>query len=603
MPKAFDFSSPPFDRLRPMEVDRVNHVVDVVFFRTGETILKADQLPDHFYIVIKGVIEERADGEVVAVHERGDGFDSEILVHQAIRHDFVVREEAICYAIPIEDFIELTANNPAFATFFYKDITHKLEALGQRTTGPQPLGAMTMRVSQALVHKPVFVDAGTTLHEAAVHMDREAQRALLVHDGDRIGIFTEVDLTRSAVAQRRPLDTPVRDLVHHGLVCIDEDGFLFEAALLMARRRVRHLVVRREDEIVGVLDAANVLSSLANQADPIGALIDHAQTPAELNEASERITFLIRQLHESGTKIGFITELSTDLHRRMTAKLFHQLAPEGLAEHGCLVVMGSEGRGEYLMKTDQDNGMILADGYVPPDWDAFRHRFTDALIEAGFPPCPGEIMVRNPAWSKPLDKWCTDVRAWVLTPDEQALMNVAIFYDADVVTGDARLLDQAKQYLFDLLADYSSFHARFARAIDMFDTPLGLFTTFVTGKGAHKHELDLKKGGIFPLMHGVRALALEKRLPETNTVQRIRRLQATGLFDKARGQELTEAFNFLLGLRLSARLEKMRLHQPLDNFIRPDKISKLERDLLKDSLQIVKSFKEMIRHHFHLNRF
>jgi CBS domain-containing protein len=202
-----------------------------------------------------------------------------------------------------------------------------------------------------------------------------------------------------------------------------------------------------------------------------------------------------------------------------------------------------------------------------------------------------------------LDKWCTDVRGWVLTPDEQALMNVAIFYDADVVTGDARLLDQAKQYLFDLLADYSSFHARFARAIDMFDTPLGLFTTFVTGKGAHKHELDLKKGGIFPLMHGVRALALEKRLPETNTVQRIRRLQATGLFDKARGQELTEAFNFLLGLRLSARLEKMRLHQPLDNFIRPDKISKLERDLLKDSLQIVKSFKEMIRHHFHLNRF
>ncbi len=206
----------------------------------------------------------------------------------------------------------------------------------------------------------------------------------------------------------------------------------------MARRRVRHLVVRRDDEIVGVLDAANVLSSLANQADPIGALIDRAQTPADLAEASERIGFLVRQLHDSGTKIGFITELSTDLHRRATAGLFAKLAPPGMAERACLVVMGSEGRGEYLTKTDQDNGIILADGYDPPDWEGFRHRFTAAMIDAGFPACPGEIMVRNPAWSKPLKAWCDDVRAWVLKPDEQALMNVAIFYDAAAGRGRRR---------------------------------------------------------------------------------------------------------------------------------------------------------------------
>jgi CBS domain-containing protein len=182
-------------------------------------------------------------------------------------------------------------------------------------------------------------------------------------------------------------------------------------------------------------------------------------------------------------------------------------------------------------------------------------------------------------------------------------MNVAIFYDAAAVTGDERLLDRAKEYLFELLADQSAFHARFARAIELFDTPLGFFSTFVTGGGAHKDELDLKKGGIFPLMHGVRALALEQRLTETNTIQRIRRLQASGVLDRKLAQDLAEAFNFLLALRLSSRLEKMRLHQPLDNFVRPDTISKLERDLLKDSLQIVKRFKEVVRHHFHLAMF
>ena len=603
MPKAFDFTSPPFDRLRPMEVERVNRIVDVVFFRKDRTVLQAGALPDHFYVLIKGLIEERAGDEVIAVHESGDGFDSGILLHQTVRHDFVVREEAICYALPIEDFLELTANNTTFAAFFLKDISHKLESLSQRQASPQSFGALTMRVRQAPVNSPVFVSPATTLHEAAIAMDEAGQRALLVRDGEQVGIFTEVDLTRTAVARRQPLDTPVRDLVHYGVVGLDEDSFLFEAALLMARRKVRHLLVRRDEEIVGVLDAANVLSSLANQADPIGAMIERAATPEELAEAGERIGFLIRQLHDSGTKIGFITDLATDLNRRATARLFERTAPPGLAEHACLVVMGSEGRGEYLLKTDQDNGIILADGYAPPHWDEFRQNFTAAMIEAGFPACPGEIMVRNPMWSKPLAAWCEDLRAWVLTPDEQALMNVAIFYDAAPVVGDATLLDRAKAHLFDLLQDNAAFHARFARAIDLFDTPLGFFSTFVTERGVHKDELDIKKGGIFPLMHGVRALALQQRLPETNTVQRIRRLQAQNVFDKAFGEQLADAFNCLLGLRLSARLEKARLHKPLDNFIRPDEVSKLERDLLKDSLQIVKKLKEVVRHRFHLAMF
>lgn len=603
MPKTFDFSNPPFNYLRPNEIERVERAVDVVFFRTGRMVLKAGDLPDHFYIVIKGQVEERSGGEVVAVHESGEAFDSGILLHQACRHDFVVREEAICYALPIEDFIELTANNPAFAAFFFKDISHKLEALSQRQASPHALGALTTRLTESLIHAPVVVPPETTFHEAARLMDQHGQRALLVRDGERLGILTGVDLTRVAVAQRQPLDTPIGPFAHFQVHEIDEDSFLFEAALVMARRKIRHLVVSRQGEVVGILDAATVLSSLANQSDPIGALIDRARKIEDLAEASERVTLLIRQLHESGTKIGFITELSTELHRKMTAKLFGMLAPPGLAEHGCLIVMGSEGRGEYLLKTDQDNGLILADGFMPDGYDEFRQRFTQALIDVGFPACPGEIMVRNPAWSRPLADWRQELRGWLLTPGEQALMNVAIFYDAAPVAGDTRLLDAAKGYLFDLLAENSAFHARFARAIDMFDTPLGLFSTFVTERGAHKNELDLKKGGIFPLMHGIRALALEKRLTETNTIRRIRRLQELGLFAKAQAQQLIDAYSFLMGLRLSARLEKMRLHRPLDNFVRPDDLTKLERDLLKDSLQIVKQLKELVRHHFHLGMF
>ena len=141
MPKAFDFSSPPFDRLRPMEVERVNHVVDVVFFRTGQTpCSRAGTLPDHFYVVIKGLVEERAGDEVVAVHESGDGFDSEILVHQTARHDFVVREEAICYALPIEDFLELTANNTGLRRVLLQGHLAQAGDAGPAAGGPAGAG-------------------------------------------------------------------------------------------------------------------------------------------------------------------------------------------------------------------------------------------------------------------------------------------------------------------------------------------------------------------------------------------------------------------------------------------------------------------------------
>jgi CBS domain-containing protein len=265
--------------------------------------------------------------------------------------------------------------------------------------------------------------------------------------------------------------------------------------------------------------------------------------------------------------------------------------------------MGSEGRGDQILRTDQDNGLILRDGVEAGDLSGVCRAFTDALISFGYPPCPGDIMVSNPAWAKPFAGFRDDLLRWVRAPDEQALMNVAIFYDAAPVTGDPTLVADLKRCLFDLIGENQAFCARFAKAIDSFDVPLGIFSQLVVGQGQQRDALDLKKGGIFPVVHGARALALERRLTATNTVQRIRRIADAGLLDQAFATDLSEAFGFLLGLRLQARLHQLRLEQPLDNLLRPSDLSKFERDLLKDSLAIVNKFKELIRYHFHLRMF
>ena len=596
MPSAFDFTSAPFDRLRPAELERVRAAVDLEVFRTGTTLLRAGDLPDFYYLVVKGLVEERRAGEIATVHGPGDGFDGLILAHKACRHDFVVTEEAICYLLPIEDFLELAANNAAFGLFFIEDLSQRLERL-DRQGASSGAAAIAIRVGEAELHEPVRVSPSLTLHEAALEMDAKGQRALLVEaDDKKSGIVTGLDLTRAAVRDRRPLDTAIGDIATFDLVTVERDDPLIEAAYIMARHGVRHLLVKDRGAIVGVLDAARVLGSLASQSAALGPLIDRAGSVAELAEISDRITGLVRHLHDSGTKIGFAMRLSSELHRRLMARLFELLAPEGLAEHACLLAMGSEGRGEYLLKTDQDNGLVLEEGWAGPDLQPFLERFTEAMVEVGFPLCPGGVMIRNPEWSRTEAAWRATIDGWLTDAGEAALMNAAILYDAAPVAGSADLLERTRGHLIARAAATPAFCARFARAIDLFEAPGG----FLSGLFADRAEIDVKKRLIFPIVHGVRALALERGMTETGTVDRLRRLQEVAVLDEELARTLADSFHFVTGLRLTARLEKMRLHQPLDNTVRLGEVGKLERDLMKETHSAVRRLREIVRHHFHL---
>src|SRR6185369_2327821 len=132
-------------------------------------------------------------------------------------------------------------------------------------------------------------------------------------------------------------------------------------------------------------------------------------------------------------------------------RLFEMVAPAEFRSTGCLIVMGSEGRGEQTVRTDQDNGLILSEPVDEATLAAFRADFSTALTSFGFPPCPGNVMVSNPAWSRPLSDYLADFRGWMALPGNDAHMNVAIFYDARAVAGDARLLTTAKTTLIELI--------------------------------------------------------------------------------------------------------------------------------------------------------
>ncbi len=603
MPKSFDFSNPPYDRLTAAEASQFREALDIAFFPTDHTIIHDSQMPEHLYVVIKGFVEERDGDEAIAMYGALDTFDTKALVEDSPRHGFIVREEAICYQVPKALVLDLTRANRSFGAFFQHSISEKLDGLAVRTGSRELQSLMMARVRQAYLHPPLYVNATMSIYDAGSLMKSQQANALLVRAGDEFGIVTAMSIFDAILLRNTPFEAPVGAIANFDLLTVDADDFLFNALVLLTKHKLRRLVVLDAGEILGLLEEIDLLSFFSNHSHIIAIQVARSETPQELKQASESVVNLIDVLHANGVKIGFISQVVAELTQQVLARLFEMLAPPEMIAHSCLVVMGSEGRGEQIMKTDQDNAVILRDGIEFPGLEKFREDFTEALLDFGYPRCPGNIMVSNPNWSKPMAAYSNDLKRWILTPDDQAPLNLAIFYDAIAVAGDETLLDDAKTEMFQLLGDNDAFYSQFARAINAFDTPLGMFFNLVVTRGSHGDVLDLKRGGIFPLVHGARSLALAYKLRETNTVERIRRLQALGLYERSFADELIDAFAYLQAIRLKTRLVKSKLGQPADNLVRPAELTTLERDLLKESLFVVKKFKEFVSYHFKLTVF
>jgi CBS domain-containing protein len=600
MPNAFDAANAPFDRLTSQEIETLRAALDIAYFRPSETIIAQNAAASALFVVIKGTVEERDGDDLLALLGPKDSFDSRALVHGKSGHAFVAREETLCYTCPKGVILSLIQSNPRFASFFYREISHKLDELARDEEERRYGSLMRARISELFLHPPAFIDASDTI-EAAGHRMREIDsNSLFVRKGECIGIITGMNLSKAVVLRRQPIDTPVRDFAHFDVVTLRPDDFVSAALVLMTKCNKRRVAVHDGERYIGILEDIDLLGFLAGSAQVVAGRIDRASGRDDLTVAARETAAQVRTLRRQGVKVEVIGEVVSDLNGRLFSRLFEMEAPDEIRAGGCLVVMGSEGRGEQTVRTDQDNGLILAGSVDKAALESFRIDFSNALADFGFPPCPGNVMVRNPVWSKPLSDYLADFRRWVALPDEAAHMNVAIFYDARAVAGDARLLAEAKAALINLIRGEQVYLAHFAHAVDAFATPIGLFNNLVTSEGKGD-ALDLKKGGIFPIVHGVRSLAIEHGLLETATDKRIVRLCDIDVLQADFARELRETFHFLLMLRLDGQLAESA--GTSGTLVRPSSLSSMERDLLRDAFQVVKQFRALVRRHFNLGMF
>lgn len=600
----FDFSFSPYEILTSAERSVLQASVDMVFYDDEAVIIEADQAIESLYVVIKGLVREvNLANEVVGVYRARDTFEARALIEGTSPNRFVVQEQALLFTIPKATVKELINTNAQFGAYFYTSVADKLANMAYTGRVKEVESMITAKVRDAFRHKATWLDGASTILEAAQSLKHNKIKSILVKHEDRIGLLTESAM-RDIVIAGATSDQPILAWTQFDLVCCDLDDYVFNALLRMTQFKIQRVIVTEHGQPIGALEQIDILAYFSNHTHLIAQRLERATTIDTLVDIAEQMTKSIKILRGNGMRAQQLAKLTQVLNTSLFEKAWSIIAPPELIEHSCLLVMGSEGRGEQILKTDQDNALIMRDGVDLALAEQACVEFSRSLTRLGYPPCNGKIMVNNPAWRKTITDFKQTVYQWCNAPDADSMMQLAIFVDAKVVAGDESILKEVDDYLNRLLSDDEGRFGQFSRPITLFDSVnQGFFSQLIHRENTS--HMDIKKMGIFPIVHGVRALSLQARLVETNSFERINRLAHLGILDQSLAQDLVESLSLMMDLRLDAGLSD-QLSQSFGsnhNQIDMQSLTTLERDLLKVALQVVKRFKQKIHQHFHLGSF
>ncbi len=602
MPTSFDFNTSPFDALTVLEQDKIKQSLDVAYYPKGAEIINADADKNSpLFLVIKGEVHQFRGNAFVSSFGSTDWFDGKLITIGRTEFRYVAAEEVVAYLLPAHLIRQLAADNSRFGSLLFADISERLSAAASGDQQRELQGFIMAKVKDAYLRKPFFVDGEMSVFEATRILRERNASHVLVKDGDQSGVFTNTNLCDAVLLDRDLKVMPVKEASRFNLLTVDVNDDITEALLMMIRHRIHRLVVTEHGDIVGVLGQLDLMSFFSNHSHLIALQIDMAEDIDELRAAAGQIEKFIRTQHGSGVKVSVIGRMVQELNLQIFSKLWSLIAPMDVQLNSCVLVMGSEGRGEQVLRTDQDNALLLRDGFSFDGMEGICARFNEELAIMGYPLCTGQMMMNNPIWRQQCGDFKKTITEWVFSSDPQAPVYLSTFLDAKVVCGDVTLFEDVQQHLIHGQRDYAGFINRFAQAVNLFgDAEPSWWRKILPIGHTESNEMDLKKAGIFPIVHGVRSLALEQGCIETSTKGRIESLVAAHVLEADTGRNLIEALYFLLALRLKSSLN---LNTAGGAAIKPDDLSALERDLLKDCLHIAKEFRAFVSKHFHLNVF
>lgn len=435
-------------------------------------------------------------------------------------------------------------------------------------------------------------------------MVAEAVGSIIVLDpgGRPHGIVTDRDLRERVLAAGRSPEQPVATIMSTPVVTISPEAFVFEVLLEMTRHGFHHLAVVEGGRLLGVVSSHDLMLLQAARPLELARAIQAARSFEELVPLIPELTALTRRLFEqalSGYEIGrIVSEVNDLLVRRVLAFSEHELRATGIGEPPvpfCWLVLGSEGRREQTLHTDQDNALVYPD---PPPvlrksaeryFQTFAERVVDGLIRLGYPRCPGGSMASNPKWCQPLEVWRGYFRDWVRDTTPQHLMYSSIYLDFRAVAGAEDLAGALRDEIRAQVQAWRSFPRHLGKIAVSHAPPLGLFGRFRIRRENGLRGVNVKLGGMLILTNAIRAYAVELGLDETNTIERLEAATRAGeYFRPGEAEDVRQAYETLFHLRLRHQLARIAAGKAPDNTLDPYALGRGDQQRLREAFRAIR---------------
>jgi CBS domain-containing protein len=597
----------PFNQMAESHQDFLAKRLKLAFFSKDEVITGPDEgVASRFYIIKQGRVRgETRDGHTAEDGAwelvTGESFPIGALmakrpartVHRAVDDTFV-------YELERDDFQQLLSKSPVFNDFCTRRLANLLDtamremraASAHDVTGDSSLNT---RLRGLLPPNRISCRAGTPIREALEQMEQAQRRSIAIVDEQQrpIGILTLRDVMTRIALPQVDIATPIGEVMTPITQTLTPDDFAFEAALQMAQSGIGHVCIVEEKRFVGIVSERDLFSLQRVGLGNLSRAIKRADDIPTLKQLSADVQQLVNQMMAQGASVEQLTQIISTLNDHITQRII-VLAQAQLGRPAIpftWLSFGSEGRLEQTLKTDQDNGILFLPAPGQSDEEArtallplatFINR---ALAEVGFPLCPGNIMASNPECCLSLEEWKARFGRWVEASTPDNLLNATIFFDFRALYGPDEPVEELRRWLLEKTAANSLFRRMLAQNCLRNRPPLGLFGDFKLAAHGKEKGIDLKLHGITPFVDGARLIALEHRLGQTNTLQRLQSAARTGAMRQDDADAWVNAYGYIQLLRMRNHQRQAEQGVELSNYLDPEALNSLDRRILKEAFR------------------
>ena len=439
----------------------------------------------------------------------------------------------------------------------------------------------------SMMDEPLIVSEDSSIISTVEKMNDQHKNTFVVVDehGFASGIVTDQDLRMRIISGAVQACDSVRRIMSSPVVTAPVGIMFFEAFRLMRDRSIRQLVIVDDESMpVGILTEKKLLQVQSTNPAVLFEELKDAETAAQLRDCYQRLKYSVRTLILSGAKAVHISGVVSKTAEIITLKLIEN----SIAEYGpppcrfAFLAMGSEGRGEQTLITDQDNAIIFSDA-SEDKLEEYREYFlklgkniSDSLNYIGYKYCAGGVMASNPRWVRSESEWHNQFWEWVSGEGSSMLLDINIIFDFKRIYGDLRLSNAVRSGLWETANRFPSFIREMAAAVSEFKPPLTVFGNIkVKYTDTHDEVFDIKKA-LGPLIIYARTMSLRERISETSTLARLKALRERGVIPAQQYRNFVHAFEYLTLLRLREQIKAVEKGEAPDNYIHIDDLVEVE---------------------------